>query len=357
MTELQIFVKKLKNDKIKYKKKIIDDIVMFNHPTLKGKDQDLNFTGLDGKISKTALKLRGETFHLKTGKLLGGCMPKYFNVGENSCWSTESFQERLRTQKYEILEKVDGSMIIPFIIDGKIHFKTRSAKFKYDATEKEIEGIMYIMSKIGHPIFEFIHKKKKIVVEYSSSIPNIDTKGVLVLLGIRKPDDSFVLYDELLNFEKYFQIVKRYESFGDLSKMKNFEGYIVRFEDGMGYKLKTDWYVRHHIYTANIVDVREKIRRVIKGNAIEKFRDDFDEKLIKEVEEEMEKNEEKIKFLEKLIPVHFFEKGKRHKKAYREWIMSSPTRKKHSGLFQLIKRRQYKKIKAKVLTDLDLSEF
>lgn len=219
-------------------------------------------------------ELRGIIFN-KDGYIVARRLHKFFNVNERD----ETRIDRIDlSQSHVILEKLDGSMITPFYVDGNIRWGT---KMGLTDVAKPVEDFVtnnpnYIefadlhLERNQTPIFEWLSRKQRIVVDYP--------EDRLVLIAIR--DNITGEYKSYLQMKTYAEsygvdLVKTYPGTAEsmqhlLESVRNeegIEGYVIRFDDGHMIKIKGDWYVRIHktkdnlSQEKNIIDliVNEKI--------------------------------------------------------------------------------------------------
>lgn len=185
------------------------------------------------------------------GNLMSRPFHKFFNVNEK----TET-QERYVdvTNRHVIMEKMDGSMIRPLIINGELKLATKMGITDVAANAetwlrnhrnyKNLEEILVENVKSGiTPLFEWVSQKNKIVLEYEDD---------LVYLGSRVNFTGRYFKDS--SCATYFTACPEYGSvdtgLGEYianARTKQYrEGDILRFDDGHMVKIKNDWYVRIH---------------------------------------------------------------------------------------------------------------
>jgi len=101
------------------------------------------------------------------------------------------------------------------------------------------------MEKGYTPLFEWVSPRCKIVLEYE--------KDNLVLTGIRHNiTGEYIVYSELLTTASKFNIpvtesfdtsTNQIQTIQEQIKQRNgIEGFVIRFNNGMHYKVKTEWY-------------------------------------------------------------------------------------------------------------------
>lgn len=195
---------------------------------------------------------RGLIFY-PDGTLMSRPLHKFFNVNEKE----ETQINRIDlSQPHVIMEKMDGSMIRPVIVNGCLRLATKMgvtevamAAEKYLASRKDSGEILNWMERLVKggftPIFEFVAPDNQIVVNYNE--PD------LVLLAIRDNLTGNYLGRQNSTPEG-LTLVPEYGSVeGNLSdyiararEQEGREGDIIRFADGHMLKIKNDWYVRIH---------------------------------------------------------------------------------------------------------------
>lgn len=200
------------------------------------------------------LECRGIKFD-KSGRVLARPLHKFFNMGENE-FSSESMVSSRFNQPHVILEKLDGSMIHPAVIDDQIRLMTKMGITDTSAMAEEfISNKLYyndfmidLDAQNYTPIFEFISPKNQIVVSYSEEN--------LILLAIRhKNTGNYISYDDMLNLAMVYNIpvVNHIDPFEDINEFKKYistlegeEGFVICWDDGYRVKVKSEWYLVRH---------------------------------------------------------------------------------------------------------------
>lgn len=231
------------------------------------------FTGdsAQDEVSAILRECRGITFRLSTGELLSRKYNKFFNLGERD----EVTVNRLDwSRPHLILEKLDGSMITPVLVDGQVRYATKmgltdvaclAEKFAASFADYRYDRFSEEMIRLGvTPIFEFCSRKQRIVVDYP--------EDQLVLTAIR--DNLLGEYwtqEQMENTSLAYDIpvVKAYNTGGTYLAVKDFmaahadmegaEGFVVRFADGDMVKVKMEWYLKLH----KMVDLMKNERALI----------------------------------------------------------------------------------------------
>jgi T4 RnlA family RNA ligase len=185
---------------------------------------------------------RGVTFCAYSGRIVSLPLHKFYNINQNEEASFHLHQHR----QANIYEKLDGSMIHFYLVNGKLVSSTRrspatlQAKEALSLVETDLRLKDLILETIANgmtPIFEFISPRNQIVVRYQ--------QHKLVYLISRNRKTGQYIYET-----KYPDRASTYEiSFGDIFNYldrQEFEGYVCHLDNGEIYKVKTPWYVERH---------------------------------------------------------------------------------------------------------------
>lgn len=174
-----------------------------------------------------------------SGRVVARPFRKFFNLEE---------KKHTPTQEFRVFEKMDGSLGIVFLWEGRAVYATRGSfaseqaiwmanwGHKYNFSEILVDGYTYL--------FEIIYPENMIVVNYGG-------ESRLVLLGAIKTDTGQeISWDELSNFEGW-DLVEKYDGISDYNLLKgmvksNQEGFVVRFSNGNRVKIKGEEYLRLH---------------------------------------------------------------------------------------------------------------
>ncbi len=193
---------------------------------------------------------RGLIFY-PDGRIMSRPFHKFFNVNERDETQLNKID---MSQPHVLMEKLDGSMIRPVMLNGHVRLGTKmgvtevamnaevwlAAQADY---EQKLQFLEIMMADNKTPIFEWTSRKNQIVIDY------VDDD--LILTAIR---DNFT--GEYVPFNRHvpFNVVPVYGSVeGNLGdyiararEREGREGDIIRFADGHMLKIKNDWYVRIH---------------------------------------------------------------------------------------------------------------
>ena len=208
-----------------------------------------NMTGPDDLGGAIRRECRGLIFDAD-GNLMSRPFHKFFNINEREETQTHVVD---MSQPHVIMEKMDGSMIRPILVDGYLRLATKMGVTnvamqaeEWLAAQPDADDKIAFMrnSVLGGttPLFEWISPFNKIVLAYE--------EADLVYLGDRDNITGRYWFDEAVPFTK----VPRYGSVeGNITDYvarqrgaEGREGDIIRFADGHMLKCKNDWYVRIH---------------------------------------------------------------------------------------------------------------
>lgn len=235
-----------------------------------------NMTGPDDLTGAIRRECRGLIFDSE-GKLMSRPFHKFFNVNEREETQVNVIDVN---QPHIIMEKMDGSMIRPILVDGYLRLAT-----KMGVTEVSMQAETWLAAhshsehlkqwlrsciELGiTPIFEWVSPHNQIVLAYE--------KSNLVLLAMRENKTGEYNYMQFADVP--FTVVPMYGSVGGnlaeyierQREAEGREGDIIRFADGHMLKVKNDWYVRIHktiervIFDRNIVNliINEEIDDVL----------------------------------------------------------------------------------------------
>jgi RNA ligase len=209
--------------------------------------------------SPWARECRGITFDAD-GRLICRPLHKFFNLGENE----ESLPGKLPWNELSsVMEKVDGSMLTPYLWNGKLRWKTKKsaesdvAKLAeaYAQSRPEIVRFCETTLAAGYtPIFEFTAPEARIVVAYPASqltLLHVRHMYTGAYVPLHNPEGG--LSRQALDIETDYgiRVVPAY-SVGDwpqlqhgLETLKNMEGYVIAFGTHM-LKVKGEWYRAAH---------------------------------------------------------------------------------------------------------------
>lgn len=226
---------------------------------------NLNMSNLVATLRR---ECRGIIFDTETGDIIRRPFHKFFNVNERD--ETQDHSVDL-SRGHAILEKLDGSMIAPFYVNGEMIWGTKMGATDVAKPVEEFvkNNPVYADFALGlytggaTPIFEWCSRKQRIVLDYS--------EDQLILTGIREiKSGEYWTHTEMREYAEIFGIpvVRAFEPQSDMKEfieyvreLEDLEGFVVRFNDGHMIKLKCDWYVQIHkakeaiLQDRNIVEI------------------------------------------------------------------------------------------------------
>ena len=189
-------------------------------------------------------------------RLISRPFHKFFNVGEKE-WT---LPHRIDvSEPHVIQEKMDGSMVRPFYLNGEVRFGTRAGltdvatraeRIFYDQPESNVERLTRQLNWIRYwldagytPIFEFISPKNRIVVQYESTRLVLlalrhNRTGTYITSPVRYPGPVVPTHEGTA--ERVDSYIRR------LADVVGREGDVLIFLDGTRYKMKTKWYLQLH---------------------------------------------------------------------------------------------------------------
>jgi RNA ligase len=223
-----------------------------------------------GENAWWARECRGITFD-RNGNIVSRPLHKFFNIGE----CEETRLENLDWNKIvATLDKRDGSMVHPVLVDGNVCFKSKKsftsdvalAANKFADVNKNYYQFSDSLLKAGlTPTFEYTAPNSRIVINYGSE-PQMKLlhvrntySGKYFLAGMDIEEEEFVhnLISKF-NIELIDQVnseMTNQELVKNLETVEGIEGYIFQFADGNMVKAKSKWYLELH---KTIVFLRER---------------------------------------------------------------------------------------------------
>lgn len=199
---------------------------------------------MDSEHGAVRRECRGLIFD-KERNLISRPFHKFFNVGER----VETQMANLdMSADHVIMEKMDGSMIRPLVINGELFLATKMGVTEIAMEAMKVLGdnakgwLRGMFEKGFTPILEYIAPTNKIVIQYETA--------KLVLLAVR----NNLTGEYSLPMDSPFEVVPTYGSMkGNIEdyiararEQEGREGDIIRWTDGHMVKIKNDWYVRIH---------------------------------------------------------------------------------------------------------------
>lgn len=225
-----------------------------------------DMSGPDDVMGAIRRECRGIIFY-PDGRLMSRPFHKFFNVNERE----ETLSEKIDLRKpHRVLEKVDGSLIRPLIVNGELRLGTKmgvtdiALQAHLLLTDSQAELLRLNVERFQFtPLFEYIAPDNKIVINYE--------EPKLVYLGSRDNFDGEYFFDQTIMDE--FETVSMRESSGftmsgfvaDAREKVGREGDVIRFSDGHAVKIKNDWYCRLHKLLDKVRNQRNMIELAFKN--------------------------------------------------------------------------------------------
>jgi RNA ligase len=205
------------------------------------------------------------------GNLISRPFHKFFNINERE--ETQAHLLDLNTLfDHVVMEKMDGSMIRPVVVDGYLRLATKmgvtsvamQAEEWLAKQSVEYKEWLWTCVEAGiTPIFEWVSPFNQIVLAYE--------KADLVLLACRRNvSGEYFMPNEhdgcpFSIVPQYGRVTGNLDSY--IARQRGHpggrEGDIIRFVDGHMLKVKNDWYVRIHKTVERIVFDRNIVNLII----------------------------------------------------------------------------------------------
>lgn len=245
------------------------------------KDED-TFSGANAEFKA---ECRGITFN-PDGAIASRALHKFSNVGEGADSQPDTIPW---DQICRVMDKRDGSMVHPVMIDGEVVLKTKKSFTSAEAiaaTEflkadpEKYDWVHGLMSQGYTPIFEWTSPRFPIVLVYEKDELTLlqirqNTSGEYVTLpqhlDVIAEGCPFPIVENLIEQFSWVMenegIPKTVEIRWDLLKAaaetrSGIEGWIVQASDGRMWKIKTKWYCDLH-HSVTFTRYRDVARSVL----------------------------------------------------------------------------------------------
>lgn len=213
---------------------------------------------------------RGIIFDNETGNILRRPYHKFFNVNERP--ETQDHTINL-SNSHKIMEKLDGSMIVPFMVGNRMIWGTKMGETDVAKPVEEFVNTnsqykmfaKWMFSMNMSPIFEWCSRKQRIVIDHP--------EDRLVLTAIRHLyDGHYVNHESLVGFahDGNIPVVDIFDPATDMNAfiettrgLTDTEGFVIRFDDGHMLKLKCDWYCQIHKAKEKILQDRNIVELIL----------------------------------------------------------------------------------------------
>lgn len=228
---------------------------------------DYQFTQPGSFDHPARLECRGLKF-APDGRIIARPLHKFFNVGERPDTQPGLLDFN---QAHTIMEKLDGSMIHPAMVDGRLRFMTRMGCTDHAAkAERHLTAQIRLVCDdlTAHhftPIFEWTAPDNRIVVPYTDSR--------LTLLAIRQNQSGEYMHqDDVASYATDMGIAPAplHDSgpdFLDLARaVRGLEGFVVRFTTGRWVKIKGDDYVLKHKAKESVLQEKNVLALILRGD-------------------------------------------------------------------------------------------
>jgi RNA ligase len=207
---------------------------------------------------KVRRECRGLVFSTVTGQILSRRYHKFFNIGELP--ETEPHRIDL-TRPHVVLEKMDGMLVAPLMTNNQIKLGSKAGVTDVSSTLEDdflstskidfVDFCRTWMTRGFTPMFEFCSTRQPIVINYA--------KDNLVLTGMRDNiTGEYMPYQDMLASAQAHNVpcikaktfAKPVHDAAELVRLikgeEGVEGYVLRFDDGVMYKIKSEWYINLH---------------------------------------------------------------------------------------------------------------
>lgn len=220
---------------------------------------------------------RGLIFDTATGNLISRPYHKFFNAGERE----ETAINKINLyEPHVVLEKLDGSMIRPIPTKEGFRLATKAgvtdvamnAEVFIDDKSHYRTFILKCIQKGTTPIFEWVSRKNRIVVDYP--------EDNLILTAIRYNDTGkYIDYQAMSNYANAWKIpvVKALAGLSvqnihlfvkQIRELDDGEGVVLRFDSGHMVKIKTDEYVLRH-KSKDQISQEKNVLQIILSDAVD----------------------------------------------------------------------------------------
>jgi len=193
---------------------------------------------------KVTLQCRGLIMNAQ-GHVVARPFRKFFNFSEHSDSSLPPIPVG---SPFKAFEKMDGSLGIAYVssrgweISTRGSFESDQAKYATNLLHTKYSHLVPKLNPGWTYLFEIIYPENRIVVDYGKEEKLVLLGVVMTLTGHEIP--LLPLFADL-----GFPLPQVFEA-QDLESLprdtQNFEGYVVRFDNGLRVKVKLDDYVRLH---------------------------------------------------------------------------------------------------------------
>lgn len=207
--------------------------------------------------TKEIMQCRGLICDLD-GEIIARPFEKFFNI--------EEYNHSLPDEKFEIYEKLDGSLGILYFLEEIPYIASRGSFDSPQAIKgtsmlhEQYKNSVSKLNKDKTYLFEIIYPDNKFVVDYKK-------ESFLALLAVI--DTKTGIEENLERYEDLgFPIVRKFKAnkLEELKKLNlpNKEGFVVKFDDGLRLKIKFENYIELHAVISKISNI--SIWQMLKDN-------------------------------------------------------------------------------------------
>lgn len=200
---------------------------------------------------------RGIIFDTATGDIIRRPFHKFFNVNERE----ETMADNIDLSKsHVIMDKLDGSMIAPFIVNGQLIWGSKMGKTDMTGPVEEFvknnldyeKFARWCISRGETPIFEWCSRKQRIVLDYPedrlilTAVRHMQSGNYAPLAHLRSSTTNVSTKETYISLVHVFDPQTNMDEFINYVKtLVDTEGFVMDF-GGHKVKLKCDWYVALH---------------------------------------------------------------------------------------------------------------
>lgn len=233
-----------------------------------------HYASYEDWLQPGALECRGIMFELINGepvRIAARPMEKFFNLNETP------FTMNLDLTKAQyMMAKEDGSLVSTYLDGDILRFKSKTSikseqalaanAMLMDVRNEALVHSLLELAQAGFTAnFEYVAPTNRIVLDYPEK--------ALILLNVRYNDTGeYIPYDDLISDGVLRQyLVQAFEvPEGDFVKeikaRTGIEGFVFMMDDGLHFKLKTDWYCALH-HTKDSINAPDRLFDSIVNNA------------------------------------------------------------------------------------------
>lgn len=251
---------------------------------------DYVFAGEDTFDPPARIECRGIKF-APDGSILARPLHKFMNIGQTPDTQPDKIDF---SRPHVIMDKLDGSMIHPALVNGDVVFMTRMGRTDVaQKAERHLPEVKDFCRGLllggATPIFEWTAPENRIVVRYEES--------ALTLLAVRNNVDGTYWPRDVLA-ETGVPLVAhhdpQYNSASDFlayaRAIQGVEGFVVKFDGGLWVKAKGEDYVLKHKAKDSILQEKNILALVLNGGLddVLPLLDDADAKAARTYSEDVE---------------------------------------------------------------------